>query len=244
MVTVAVRLSPALTPTISLSKPSTRPSGKLSIGLIWIERFPLRQSPRPHRAEVMLATTKSSASAGPSRRTRSPWSDSTSCSWWSISLLGEFSLQPFELQTLPFRHVKLRTYLQIELELHRSLSGISIASKSKSGSLIAEKSWSSLICVIASISSDPLTWSATCSRKRCSTSLRGARPGRKPGTLAVRHQLRERFLEITVHVLPRNRHGHVTLACPRLIDLDIQRQLGFLLRLLTLVVDLPFRANS
>ena len=64
-------------------------------------------------------------------------------------------------------------------------SGTSTASGSKSGSLIAENFSSSVICVMLSISSEPFTWSVTSLRKRASTSLRGARPARKPGTAAV-----------------------------------------------------------
>ena len=63
-------------------------------------------------------------------------------------------------------------------------SGSSTAVGSNSGSLIATKSSDSVIWDMLSKSSEPRTWSATSFLNRCSTSLRGARPGRKPGTLA------------------------------------------------------------
>lgn len=64
-------------------------------------------------------------------------------------------------------------------------SGTSIASRFSSGSLIAVNDCSSLIWLKLSISSEPLIFSPISSLKRDSTSLRGARPTRKPGTAAV-----------------------------------------------------------
>ena len=62
--------------------------------------------------------------------------------------------------------------------------GTSIASRFNSGSLIAVNDCSSLIWLKLSINSEPLTCSPISSLKRFSTSLRGARPMRKPGTEA------------------------------------------------------------
>jgi hypothetical protein len=64
-------------------------------------------------------------------------------------------------------------------------SGTSMASSFSSGSLMAVNDWSSLICDRLSISNEPLIFSPISSLKRVSTSLRGARPTRKPGTAAV-----------------------------------------------------------
>ena len=64
-------------------------------------------------------------------------------------------------------------------------SGNSTASKSKSGSLMAESFCSSFTWARLFINNSPLTFSPISLRKRVSTSFRGARPGRNPGTWAV-----------------------------------------------------------
>ena len=63
--------------------------------------------------------------------------------------------------------------------------GTSTASRSKFGSLIAVNRCSSLICSRLSSSSALFDLSETSSWKRFSTTFRGARPMRKPGTAAV-----------------------------------------------------------
>jgi len=51
------------------------------------------------------------------------------------------------------------------------------------------------------------------------------------GHFRFRLQFVERLGQIPLDILPGHRHGDVPLACPRLVDLDFQRQLGLLFRL-------------
>ena len=82
-----------------------------------------------------------------------------------------------------------------------------------------------VICARLSISSEPLTWSATSLRKRCSTSFAGrgrdgSRARRPPASI------RERLVEIALDVLAGDRHRDVPLAGAAVVDLDVQLQLG------------------
>ena len=117
-------------------------------------------------------------------------------------LLRELPRQPLQLQPLPFGHVKLGANLKIELEVSGPSSGNSIASKSKSGSLIAEKSCSSVTwsCCPSAATLDLIGHLLA---KSLLDQLARSSAGTETGHVGRRHQLRIRLVQVAVDVFSR-----------------------------------------